>query len=62
MALSGHQAETQHIVSLSRQAVEIQQELKPLTGRGRYVFPSTRSPRGNRPMSDAPYLQVPKIC
>ena len=43
---------TQHIVPLSRQAVEILQELHPLTGRGRYVFPSARNPRGDRPMSD----------
>ena len=44
--------ETQHIVPLSSQAVEILQEIKPLTGRGRYVFPSARSPKGDRPMSD----------
>jgi integrase len=41
---------TQHIVPLSRQAIEILRELRPLTGRGRFVFPSAR---GNRqPMSD----------
>jgi integrase len=39
-----------HIVPLSRQAVEILNELRQLTGRGRYVFPGARSPR--RPMSD----------
>ncbi len=44
--------QTQHIVPLARQAVEILEELKPLTGKGRYVFPSARNPRGNRPMSD----------
>ena len=44
--------EIQHIVPLSSQAVEILQEIKPLTGRGRYVFPSARSPRGERPMSN----------
>jgi len=44
--------EIQHIVPLSSQAVEILQEIKPLTGRGRYVFPSARSPKGDRPMSD----------
>ena len=44
--------ETQHIVPLSKQAIEILQEVKPLTGRGRYVFPSARSPKGDRPMSD----------
>jgi len=32
-----------HIVPLSRQAIEILTELKPLTGNGRYVFPNTRS-------------------
>ena len=42
--------DTQHIVPLSRQAVEILQELHPLTGCGRYVFPGARS--GARPMSD----------
>ncbi len=44
--------EIQHIVPLSSQAVEILQDIKPLTGRGRYVFPSARSPKGDRPMSD----------
>lgn len=41
-----------HIVPLSRQAVEILRELHPLTGRGQYVFPSARNPKGDRPMSD----------
>lgn len=41
---------TQHIVPLSRQALEILEELKPLTGNGRYVFPGARSK--DRPMSD----------
>ena len=41
---------TQHIVPLSSQAVEILRELYPLTGRGRYVFPSARTTA--RPMSD----------
>lgn len=39
-----------HLVPLSPQAVAILRELHPLTGRGRYVFPSTRSPQ--RPMSE----------
>ena len=43
---------TQHIVPLADQAVAILRELQPLTERGRYVFPSARSPRGDRPMSD----------
>lgn len=38
-----------HLVPLSRQAVEILKELQPLTGRSRYVFPSSRSL--SRPMS-----------
>lgn len=40
-----------HTVPLSLQAVAILRELHPLTGRGRYVFPSARSV--SRPMSDA---------
>ena len=33
----------QHIVPLSRQSLELLEELRPLTGRGRYLFPSERS-------------------
>jgi integrase len=43
---------TQHIVPLSLQAVEILRELHPLTGNGQYIFPSARSPKGDKPMSD----------
>lgn len=39
-----------HIVALSSQAVTILGELKPLTGRGRFLFPGARSPK--RPMSE----------
>jgi integrase len=39
-----------HIIPLSQQAVAILRELHPLTGRGKYVFPSLRS--GERPMSE----------
>jgi integrase len=39
-----------HFVPLAPQAVEILRELQPLTGRGRYVFPSLRT--GERAMSD----------
>jgi len=39
-----------HIVPLSRQAIEILADLKPLTGASRYVFPSLRS--HTRPMSN----------
>ncbi len=45
---------TPHIVPLSSQAVAILRELKPLTGGGRYVFPSARS--SQRPMSDMAIL------
>ncbi|MBF0098385.1 MAG: tyrosine-type recombinase/integrase [Magnetococcales bacterium] len=39
-----------HIVPLSTQALAILEELKPLTGGGRYVFPGERS--ADRPMSE----------
>ena len=41
---------TPHIVPLSKQAVSILRELFPLTGYGRYVFPSVRT--SDRPMSE----------
>ncbi len=41
---------TDHIVSLSRQSLEVLQEIYPLTGHGKYIFPSARS--AQRPMSD----------
>jgi integrase len=40
-----------HIVPLSKQAVEALLDIHPLTGKGRYVFPSARTK--TRPMSDA---------
>ncbi|QDL39339.1 tyrosine-type recombinase/integrase [Rhodoferax sediminis] len=39
-----------HIVPLSTQAVEILRSVQPMTGHGRYVFPSLRT--GERPMSE----------
>lgn len=39
-----------HLVPLSRQAIGIIKELQPLTGRGRYLFPSVRTE--SRPMSN----------
>ena len=39
-----------HIVPLSTQAVEILRGVQPITGHGRYVFPSLRT--GERPMSE----------
>jgi integrase len=48
-----------HLVPLSTQAVAVLQEIRALTGRGRYVFPSSRSPR--RPMSDNAVLSALRI-
>ncbi|MCG6878403.1 MAG: integrase arm-type DNA-binding domain-containing protein [Deltaproteobacteria bacterium] len=39
-----------HLVPLARQSLGILRELNPLTGTGRYVFPSPRTPK--RPMSN----------
>lgn len=39
-----------HLVPLSRQAVAVLKEIHPLTGEGRYVFPSQRT--ADRPISD----------
>ncbi len=50
--------DTHHIVPLCTQAIEILQTLHPLTGRGRYVFPSARNPKGDRPMSDNAILSA----
>lgn len=36
---------SQHVVTLSKQAVEILHDLEPLTGRYEYVFPFPRTPR-----------------
>jgi integrase len=41
---------TVHIVPLSTQALKVLNEVKPLTGRGKYVFPGIRS--NQRPMSE----------
>jgi integrase len=40
-----------HLVPLSRQALEVLEELRHITGQSRYLFPSPRDL--NRPMSDA---------
>ncbi len=45
-----------HLVPLAPQAVEILRELQPLTGTGRYLFPSARSPK--RPMSNNAVLSA----
>ncbi|WP_353375695.1 hypothetical protein [Microbulbifer sp. NBRC 101763] len=39
-----------HIIPLAEQAIALLQELKPLTGHGKYVFPSARGQC--RPLSD----------
>ncbi|MEW8203389.1 MAG: integrase arm-type DNA-binding domain-containing protein [Candidatus Thiodiazotropha endolucinida] len=41
---------TVHLVPLSTQAIAVLNEIKPLTGHGRYVFPGVRS--NKRPMSE----------
>jgi integrase len=48
--------QTQHIVPLSKQTIEILTNLRPLTGNGRFVFPSARTPDGSRAMSDVALL------
>ena len=45
-----------HIVPLSRQAIDILREIHPLTGHGRYVFPSPRT--DSRPMSSNAILSA----
>lgn len=45
-----------HLVPLSTQAVSILSDLHALTGRGKYVFPSARSPK--RPMSNNAVLSA----
>ncbi len=42
--------DTTHIIPLARQAIEILQDLFPLTGHGKYLFPSVRT--NDRPMSE----------
>ena len=39
-----------HVIPLSRQSMEILKSVQPLSGHGKYVFPSTRG--GGRPMSE----------
>ncbi len=48
----------EHIVPLSHQALSILKDLQPVTGSGVYVFPSLRSPKGDRPMSDNAVLSA----
>ena len=48
--------QTPHIVPLSTKAIEILTNIHPLTGHGRFVFPSARTPNGSRAMSDVAML------
>jgi integrase len=43
-----------HIVPLSRQALAVLEELQPITGHGRYLFPSIRT--ASRPITDEALL------
>jgi len=45
-----------HIVPLSSQALGVLREIQPLTGHGRYVFPSPRT--DSRPMSSNAVLSA----
>ncbi|HAF43522.1 MAG TPA: integrase [Gallionellaceae bacterium] len=47
---TGKKTQAPHLVPLSRQAIQILKEIQPLTGNGKFVFPSERDK--NRPMSD----------
>ncbi|GHV51231.1 integrase [Synergistales bacterium] len=45
-----------HIVPLSRQAIEVLDKIRAISGHCKYLFPSSRAPKGDRPMSDAAVL------
>jgi integrase len=47
---TGKKTQAPHLVPLSSQSIEILQEIQPLTGDDKYVFPGARD--RNRPMSD----------
>lgn len=48
--------QTEHIMPLATQAIEIFEALQPLTGNGRYLFPGQRS--AHRPMSNNAVLSA----
>jgi integrase len=48
--------DTPHVVPLSTQAIAILNAIKPVTGHGRYVFPSARTPNGSRAMTSEALL------
>lgn len=45
-----------HIVPLSRQALDVLERMRQISGRGRYIFPSIRALSGSRPLSDMAML------
>lgn len=47
---TGKRTQAPHLVPLSKQSIDILNEVKPLTGEDKYVFPGARD--RNRPMSD----------
>lgn len=46
----------QHIVPLSEQVISVLDGIRPLSGQGRFVFPSERTPNGSRCISDMALL------
>lgn len=48
----------EHIVPLSMQSVQILNNIHLLTGHCKFVFPSARTPKGDRPMSDNAILMA----
>jgi integrase len=48
--------DTPHVVPLSTQAIAILNAIKPVTGHGKYVFPSARTPNGSRAMTSEALL------
>lgn len=63
-AFVASKTKTDHIVPLSRQAVALLREIRPLTGHGRYVFPNPRTDdkpmSGNAILSAMRYMGIPK--
>ena len=48
--ISASKTQQEHIIPLARQAIELLEQLEPVTGRGKYLFPSARG--ASRPMSE----------
>jgi integrase len=47
---------TEHLVPLSKQAIEILNSIRPFTGHGNFVLPSPKTPNGSRCLSDMALL------